>query len=62
MDEHFQLHRRLTADRANLINRKLARQHDALDAQPLGRADALAAGKRHLRRRMHCQVRTHRAQ
>ena len=38
MDEDFQRHRRLAADLANFVDRKLAGQHHALDAQLLGRA------------------------
>ena len=62
VDEHFELDRRLAADRANFWDRELAGQHHALDAELLGRANAFAAGERHLRRSVDRQVGTDRAQ
>ena len=46
---------------ADLVDRQLAGQHDALDAQRLGHADALGAGERHLRRGVNRQVGADRA-
>ena len=62
VDEHFELDRRLAADRADFGDREFAGQHHALDAEFLGGADALAAGERHLRRSVDGEVRAHRAQ
>src|SRR6185436_2875919 len=49
VDKGFELDRGLRVDLADFVDRELAGQHDALNSQLGGNADAFGAGERHLR-------------
>ena len=56
MHECLDRHVRFGANRSNLVNRKLARDDNTLDAELLGEFDCFGTGHRHLRRSVERQV------
>ena len=57
MHEHLQFAIGLLADRADLVERQLARQHHAPHAEPLREPHAFGAGDAHLRAAVDFQIR-----
>jgi hypothetical protein len=61
VDERLHFNTRGSVNLANLVDRQLAGQHDALDAESFHRTNALGAGERHLRRSVDRQIGADRA-
>jgi hypothetical protein len=59
--EHLELDRRLLGVRADLVDRQLARHHDAVDAEARRDRRRRRRRQRHLRRRVEVERRAHRA-